>query len=369
MTKLPDTMTDEELRPIARKVYEGRPVSEADALQLLSASSVLDLGRMASHVRRELHGDAAYYGVSMNLNFTNICELRCPLCAFARDEGQPGAYLLTQTDMERRIKKAAAAGVDEVHIVGGLHPDLSLSYFEELLSSVKRLAPRMFITAFTAVEIDYFARKEGVSTEEALARLIKAGLGAMPGGGAEIFAPRVRKVIAPKKISGTRWLEIMRMAHEAGLKTNATMLYNHIEKPADIVDHLSRLRSLQAETGGFKAFVPLAYHDGNTAVKARRRVPTGFDELRIYATARVFLHNIPHIKALWMYVGEKMAQLLLNFGVDDFSGTYSGERVVHAAGAATADRGSETYLRALIENAGFRPVRVNASYERTGRRA
>ena len=238
MTKLPDAMTDAELRPIASKVYEGRPINGPDALRLLATCSIADLGRLASHVRRGLHGDAAYYGVSMNLNFTNICELRCPLCAFARDEGQPGAYLLTQTDMERRIQKAAAAGVDEVHIVGGLHPDLSLSYFEELLSSVKRLAPRMFITAFTAVEIDYFARKEGVSTEEALARLIKAGLGAMPGGGAEIFAPRVRKVIAPKKISGTRWLEIMRMAHEAGLKTNATMLYNHIEKPADIVDHL-----------------------------------------------------------------------------------------------------------------------------------
>lgn len=367
MKKLPDTITDPGLRPIARKVYEGKPVSEADALKLLSTNSVMDLGRLASHVRRKLHGDAAYYGVSMNLNFTNICELRCPLCSFARSPGEPGAYLLTQEEMERRIKKAAAAGVDEVHIVGGLHPDLSLSYCEGLLRSVRRLAPDMFITAFTAVEIDYFARKEGIPPQEALARLIKAGLGAMPGGGAEIFAPRVRRLIAPKKISGKRWLEIMRLAHEAGLRTNATMLYNHLETPADVVDHLSRLRALQAETGGFKTFVPLAYHEGNTAVKARRRQPTGFDELRLYAAARVFLHNVPHLKALWMYLGEKMAQLLLNFGVDDFSGTYSGERVVHAAGAATADRGSEEGLRALITNAGFRPVRVNASYERTGR--
>ena len=369
MKKLPDTIADARLRPIARRVWEGRPVSGADALLMLNSSSILDLGRLASFVRGKLHGDAAYYGVSMNLNFTNICELRCPLCAFSRDAGRKDAYLLTLADMERRVKKAAAAGVDEVHIVGGLHPDLPLSYFEDLLRSVKRIAPRMFVTAFTAVEIDYFSRREGIAPEETLRRLMAAGLGAMPGGGAEIFAPRVRKIIAPKKISGKRWLEIMRAAHGLGLKTNATMLYNHVEKPADVVDHLARLRALQEETGGFKTFVPLAYHDANTGVPARRRSTTGFDDIRVYAAARVFLHNIPHLKALWMYVGEKMAQTLLNFGVDDFSGTYSGERVVHAAGAATADRGSEEFLRELIKDAGFRPVSVNASYEPCGRRA
>lgn len=369
MRKLPDTIADARLRPVARKVWEGRPVGRADALLMLNSPAIHDLARLASFVRRKLHGADAFYGVSMNLNFTNICELRCPLCAFSRDEGQPGAYLLTLPDMERRIKKAAAAGVDEVHIVGGLHPGLPLSYFEDLLRAVKRLAPRMFVTAFTAVEIDYFSRREGITPAETLRRLAAAGLGAMPGGGAEIFAPRVRRIIAPGKIPGKRWLDIMRTAHGLGLKTNATMLYNHVEKPADIADHLARLRALQDETGGFKTFVPLVYHDANTGVPARRRSTTGFDDIRVYAAARVFLHNIPHLKALWMYLGGKMAQTLLNFGVDDLSGTCSGERVVHAAGASTADRGSERFLRRLIKNAGFRPVRVNAAYEPCGRRA
>ena len=362
MKPLPDTIKDGALRPIAKKVYEGKPVSAADARRLLTTDSILDLGRISSHVRRKLHGDAAYYGVNLNLNFTNICELRCPLCAFSRGEGQEGAYKLTLGEIERRVKAAAAAGVDEIHIVGGLNPELELAYFEEMLRLIKKIKPRFFITAFTAVEIDYFAAKEGISVEETLERLIAAGLGAMPGGGAEIFSPRVRKVIAPLKIPGKRWLEIMRTAHLAGLKTNATMLYNHLETTADIVDHLSRLRDLQDETGGFKTFVPLQFHGENTGISARRAASTGYDDIRIYAASRIFLHNIPHIKALWMYLGERMAQVLLRFGVDDFSGTYSEEKVVHAAGAPTADRGTEAFLRRLILNAGLKPVRTTAGY-------
>ena len=362
MKKLPDTISDSALRPIAEKVYEGKPVSAADARRLLTTDSILDLGRLGNYAREKLHGDAAYYGVSMNLNFTNICSLRCPLCAFSRDADQDGAYLLSLEEIERRVKKAAAAGVDEVHIVGGLNPELKLAYFEGMLRCIKKIKPAMFITAFTAVEIDYFAKNEGITVEKTLECLIAAGLGAMPGGGAEIFSPRVRKTIAPLKISGKRWLEVMRTAHEAGLKTNATMLYNHLETTADIVDHLSRLRDLQSETGGFKTFVPLPFHGGNTGVSARRAGTTGYDDIRVYAASRVFLHNVPHIKALWMYLGEKMAQLLLRFGVDDFSGTYAGEKVVHAAGAATPDRGTEAFLRGLILNAGLRPVRTTAGY-------
>lgn len=362
MKKLPDTISDSALRPVAKKVYEGKPVSAADARRLLSTNSILDLGRIASYAREKLHGAAAYYGVSMNLNFTNICELRCPLCAFSRGRGEDGAYLLALTEIARRIKRAAAAGVDEVHIVGGLNPELKLSYFEEMLRRIKKIKPGLFITAFTAVEIEYFSRSEGIPVEETLKRLIEAGLGAMPGGGAEIFSPRVRKIIAPLKISGMRWLEIMRSAHLAGLKTNAAMLYNHLETKADIVDHLSKLRDLQEETGGFKTFVPLPFHGENTGISARRASTTGYDDIRIYAVSRIFLHNVPHIKALWMYLGEKMAQVLLRFGVDDFSGTYSGEKVVHAAGAATPDRGTEAFLRRLILNAGLRPVRTTACY-------
>lgn len=363
MKKLPDTIGDSALRPIAKKVYEGTPVSAADARRLLTTGSILDLGKIASHARERLHGDAAYYGVNMNLNFTNICRLRCPLCAFSRDAGQEGAYLLSPGEIERRVKRAVAAGVDEVHIVGGLNPALKLPYFEGMLRRIKKIKPGIFITAFTAVEIDHFARNEGVPIEETLKKLIAAGLGAMPGGGAEIFSPRVRKVIAPLKIPGARWLEIMRLAHKAGLKTNATMLYNHLETVPDIVDHLSRIRDLQDETRGFKTFVPLPFHGENTAVSAGRAASTGYDDIRVYAASRIFLHNVPHIKALWMYLGEKMAQVLLRFGVDDFSGTYAGEKVVHAAGARTADGGTEGLLRALIRNAGLRPVRTTADYK------
>ncbi|MEK7722424.1 MAG: radical SAM protein, partial [Elusimicrobiota bacterium] len=202
MKKLPDAIRDSALRSIAKKVYEGTPVNAADARHLLTTGSILDLGRISSHVRRKLHGDAVYYGVSMNLNFTNICALRCPLCAFSRDGGKEGAYLLTLEEIERRVKGAAATGVDEAHIVGGLNPELKLSYFEEMLRRIKRIKPGIFITAFTAVEIDYFAKNEGISVEQTLKRLMEAGLGAMPGGGAEIFSPRVRKIIAPLKIPG-----------------------------------------------------------------------------------------------------------------------------------------------------------------------
>jgi aminodeoxyfutalosine synthase len=192
--------------------------------------------------------------------------------------------------------------------------------------------------------------------------LIDAGLGALPGGGAEMFSPRIREVIAPRKISGRRWLEVMRTAHRMGLKANATMLYNHIEQPQDIVDHLARIRTLQEETGVFKTFVPLVFHEANTQVASKRRETSGFQDIRIFSTARIFLHNVPHIKALWMYLGEKMAQVLLRCGADDMSGTYRHEKVVHSAGSPTPDTGNEANLRLMIERAGLRPVRATADY-------
>jgi aminodeoxyfutalosine synthase len=252
-------------------------------------------------------------------------------------------------------------GIDEVHIVGGLHPKLTLDYFEKMIRLIKGIKPDMHIVAFTAVEYDYFAKINNVSLEEVFRRLMDAGVQALPGGGAEIFSPHIRDIIAPKKISGTKWLSVMQTAHKMGLKTNATLLYNHIEKPEDIVDHLSRIRDLQDETGGFKTFVPLQFHGENTKIDVKRPT-TGYDDIRIYATSRIFLHNVPHLKALWMYVGEKMAQVLLRFGVDDIGATYHNEKVVHAAGAQTPDFGSESFLRRLIHKAQLFPERTTASY-------
>ncbi len=350
------------LRAIAEKVLSGEPVGNGDAELMLRTGDILELGLIADHIRKALHGDRVYYGVNTNLNYTNICELRCPLCAFSRDEGEEGAYLFSLDEVEERVRRAVERGIDEVHIVGGLNPALKIEYFEEMLRRIKGVKGDILIVAFTAVEYDYFARLNGISLEEVFRRLIAAGLGAVPGGGAEIFSPEVREVISPKKISGRRWLEVMETAHSLGLKTNATLLYNHREEPTHVIDHMQRLRDLQDRTGGFKTFVPLAFHEENTGIRSRRGESTGYDDIRLYATARIFLRNIPHIKALWMYLGEKMAQVLLNFGVDDIGATYHNERVVHAAGARTPDFGSEEHLRRLIRGAGRTPIRVTADY-------
>jgi aminodeoxyfutalosine synthase len=358
---LPDIIQNRELKSIARKVEEGRPVSSADALTLLTTSDILDLGAMAHHVRTRLHGRTTYYSVNRNLNYTNICVLRCPLCAFSKDPGQEGAFLLSIPEIEKIVTRAVADGMDEIHIVGGLHPDVTLDYAEEMIRAVRRIGPDLFIVAFTAVEYDYFAKKSGLTVEQVLGRLIAAGVNSLPGGGAEIFSPDIRSRIAPKKISGDRWLEVMRTAHGLGLKTNATMLYNHLEGPGNITDHLLRIRKLQDETNGFKTFVPLRFHGANTGVK-EKGLPSGYDDIRVYAAARIVLHNVPHVKGLWMYLGDKIAQVMLHFGVDDIGGTYLQEKVVHAAGAATPDYGSETFLRRLIENAGLEPKRATAGY-------
>ena len=357
-----ERILDQKLVPIAEMVLAEKPVPREQVRAMLATADILGLGSIADHVRKKINGDNAYYGVNMNLNYTNICELRCPLCAYSRDAGDADAYLYGPEEIEARVRAAAGRGIDEVHIVGGLHPGLDIAYFEDMLRKIKKIKPDLFIVAFTATEYDYFAKKNGLSLEEVFSRLIRAGLGALPGGGAEIFAPRRREIIAPKKISGSRWLEVMKTAHSLGLKTNATMLYNHIEDAEDIAEHLDRLRSLQDETGGFKTFVPLRFHEENTQIESAKHFNTGFDDIRIYATSRIFLHNIPHIKALWMYLGEKMAQVLLSFGVDDIGATYLNERVVHSAGARTPDYGTEEFLVRLISSTGKVPVRTAADY-------
>ncbi len=360
--KLIGRVRNRRLQAIAEKVGSDLAVDESDALYMLTTSDILELGLIAHALRTKLHGDTTYYGVNMNLNYTNVCELRCPLCAFSRSEGDADAYTLTLEGIEERVRGAVLSGIDEVHIVGGLNPGLKIGYFEEMLARIKSVKPDIFIVAFTAVEYDYFARVNNLSIEEVFARMKNAGLGALPGGGAEIFDPAIRNQIAPRKISGKRWLEIMKIAHGLGLKTNATLLYNHLERPEDIVHHLSHLRSLQDETGGFKTFVPLCYHDSGMGISSKRAQPTGLDEIRLFSASRIFLHNIPHLKALWMYLGEKMAQVLLHFGVDDLGGTYNNEKVVHAAGASTPDAGSEQHIKRLIESSGLKPVRSVASY-------
>ncbi|HYA15323.1 MAG TPA: CofH family radical SAM protein [Syntrophales bacterium] len=361
--RLLGSIKNRNLQIIAEKVIKGVPVNESDALAMLTTKDILELGSIAHYLKTKLHGDAVYYSVNMNLNYTNVCELRCPLCAFSRSEDDADAFTLSLDEIETRVRNAVSSGVDEVHIVGGLNPRLTIEYFLEMLQRIKSIRPDIFIVAFTAVEYDYFARINCLPLDEVFIMMKEAGLGALPGGGAEVFAPEIRNVIAPKKISGKRWLDVMRTAHGLELKTNATLLYNHLEKPADIADHLLQIRALQEETGGFKTFVPLTYHGINTNIRSQRPETTGFGDIRLYATSRIVLNNVPHLKALWMYLGEKMAQILLNFGVDDLGGTYHHERIVHAAGASTPESGSEPHLRRLIKLSGFVPIRAAANYE------
>lgn len=349
------------LRKIAEKAQSNTPITQKDALCLLTTNDILDLGYIANHIKHKLHGDIIYYGVNMNLNYTNVCELRCPLCAYSCDENDKNAFLLSLDEIEKKVKQAVDYGADEIHIVGGLHPKLTLDYFEKMIRLIKRIKPGMNIVAFTVVEYDYFAKKNNLTLEEIFKLFKDFGVNALPGGGAEIFDPNVRKIIAPSKISGEKWIDIMRTAHRSGFKTNATMLYNHIESNDDIINHLSNIRELQNETQGFKTFVPLCFHKKNTKIKTKH-TSTGYNDIRIYATSRIFLHNIPHLKALWMYIGEKMAQTLLNFGVDDIGATYHHETIVHAAGAKTPDYGSETFLRRLITKAKMSPQRTTANY-------
>ena len=360
-TNLPDKIKNKDLKKIAEKVAQDIPVSKKDGMTMLKTNDILDLGIMARHMREARHGKTTWYGVNMNLNYTNICELRCPLCAYSCDKGDAGAFVLTPDEIKKRVEDAAASGIDEVHIVGGLNPEIEFDYYENMLRLIKRIKPDIHIVAFTAAEYDYFAKKNNLPLKEVFARLIDAGLGALPGGGAEIFAKRVREKIAPDKISGKRWLEVMKTAHSMGLKANATMLYNHIEQDEEIIDHLWQIRDFQEKTDVFKTFLPLLFHQENTQIKSKK-ISTGFDDVRIYATSRIFLNNVPHIKALWMYLGEKTAQVLQAFGADDIGGTYNNEKVVHAAGATTSDVGTEAFMKRLIERAGFVPKRSAADY-------
>jgi len=349
---------------IEDKVYSGERITREDALALFASNDILAIGKMADLRRSQIAGDDVYYSYNLNVNPTNICALRCDLCAFSRDEGDPGSYALDAAEIIERVKKIAKlshGSLFEVHIVGGLNPAYGLTYYEKLLKEIKKAVRGVSIQAFTAVEIDYFARLEGVNASEALRRLKKAGLDAMPGGGAEIFDESVRKRICRSKIGADKWLDVMRAAHNAGIPSNATMLYGHIETDEQRVEHMERLRALQDETRGFKSFVPLAFFEKNTRVR-RTRAATGFDDLKVIAIGRIFLDNFRNVKALYTALGIRFAQIALEFGANDLGGTSLDERIVNAAGASVGSETSERELVEIINGAGRKPVRTNSLY-------
>jgi aminodeoxyfutalosine synthase len=350
------------LKDIHSKVYNQERLSAEDGLALFKSADVLAIGRMANHVRERMHGRRAFYAVNLHLNPTNICSARCEFCAFSRDANAPDAYALTLEDVEERIREVLCRHpINEIHIVGGHNPALGFEYYLEMMRRIRRISKEIFIKAFSAPEIDDLARRSGFPWAEVLSRLKEAGLNGMPGGGAEIFDPEVRMKICPKKISGEEWLGIHRAAHGLGLKTNATMLYGHIETEGQRIAHLLKLRELQDETQGFSAFVPLAYHPENNALRGVRE-PSGFLDLKVLSISRLLLDNVPHIKAHGSATDLKFVQVALSFGADDIGGTNLHEKVMREAGSHAPEGLSSEDLIRCIMGAGFKPCCVDSSY-------
>jgi aminodeoxyfutalosine synthase len=347
---------------IKERILAGERLTARDALRLFENDDIFSLGTLASAVAEKKNGKKAYFIRNRHINPTNICVNRCRFCAFSRSKGQEGAFALTFEEIIDKLRPEVHAlhPISEVHIVGGLHPEWPFQYYLEMIAGIRKQFPKLHIKAFTAVEVDYLSRISGLSLEKTLDALKKRGLGSMPGGGAEIFAPTVRNRLCPEKISGKRWLEVMRAAHNAGVRTNATMLYGHIETFADRVDHLLKLRKLQDETGGFQAFIPLAYHPKNTRI--RGKYTSGIDDLKTIAVSRLVLDNFAHIKAYWIMLGEKISQLALRFGADDVDGTIIEEKITHAAGGLTAEQLTAEQLAHMIRKAGRVPVERDSFY-------
>jgi aminodeoxyfutalosine synthase len=350
------------LEAVWGRVEAGTRLDAADAVALLESNDILALGAMADYARARAVGDEVYFISNRHINHTNVCRNRCLFCAFSHDEGDADAYTLTIDQVVEKARETLAeGGISEIHIVGGEHPDLPFAYSLEMMHALRELAPEVHIQAFTASEIAHFARISGKPVAGVLRELKDAGLGSLPGGGAEVFSRRVRDLICERKISGQEWLDVMRAAHGVGLRSNATMLYGHVETPAELADHMVRLRELQDDTGGFNAFIPLSFQPANTGL-SELPGPTGFDDLKMLAVGRLVLDNFRHVKAFWINVGLKLAQVSLVFGVNDLDGTVVEEKISHAAGVDTAQELSKAELVRVIRAAGRVPVERDTLY-------
>ena len=353
------TMTN--LEQIERKTLDSERLSFDDGVYLYNSDNIFTIGRLANIVRERKNGNKTFFITNLHINYTNVCVNRCDFCAFSKDLNEKGAYTLTPQQIINIAKKKLPKGATEIHIVGGLHPDLKIDYYLKFLSGLKRLYPYIHLQALTAVEIEHIARISGMTIEETLKKLKEAGLGSIPGGGAEVFSERIRKKLCPKKISGSQWLDVLRTAHNLGIKSNATMLYGHIETPEEIIDHLIQLRNLQDETNGFMSFIPLSFHPENTKLK-NLKAPGGLLDLKTIAISRLMLDNFDHVKSFWIMLGLKLAQLSLSFGADDIDGTVIEERITHSAGAKTPQAITKNELIQLIKEAGRIPVERDTLY-------
>lgn len=360
MPVLPRVSPQEEA--LWEKVQASEPLSDEDALFLYESRNLAFLGALATLVRRRLHGNLTYYNRNFHIEPTNICIYECAFCSFARKPGQPGGWEYSPEELEALAARYVGTGVTEVHIVGGVHPKRGIEYYADIIRRIKRILPTIHVKAFTAVELKVMCARSRLSYEEGLLALKEAGLDSLPGGGAEIFHPEIRRQICATKASTEEWLGIHRTAHRLGIPSNATMLYGHIERYEHRVHHMRLLRELQAETGGFHCFIPLKYRQENNALSHLGEVSI-LEDLKNYAVSRLYLHNIPHLKAYWPMIGRTAAQLSLDFGVDDLDGTIDDTtRIYSMAGGEEHPAMSTEELEHLIWSAGYEPQERDSLY-------
>jgi aminodeoxyfutalosine synthase len=359
--------TQDQFADIRDKVEAGQRLAFEEGVFLYECADLFTLGELANLVRERKNGNFAYYNVNEHLNPTNVCVYRCTFCAFRADLKSPKGYVMSDEEIVERAAEADRRGATELHIVGGLHHQLPYEWYLNVVRIIHQAYPRLHLKAYTAVEWDWFSRLTGRPTRDILAEFKDAGLGSLPGGGAEIFHPEVRDRICEHKADAEAWIKIHREAHQLGLRSNATMLYGHIEAARHRIDHLCRLRELQDETGGFQTFIPLAFHPANTKL-ADRPKPSGLLDLKTMAVSRLMLDNFPHIKAYWVMLGIQTAQLALSFGADDIDGTVVHEKIYHDAGSDSPQELTVIQLRRLIEEAGRVPVERDTLYHEVTRR-
>ena len=348
---------------VLQKALDGQRLSAEDGVRLFESDDLPAVGAVANEIRRRINGNKTFYVVNRHINYTDICTNRCAFCAYSRNEGDEDAYLMSVGEIVDRVERYwNEMRFTELHIVGGLHPNMPLDYYVEMLSQLKKHFPDVHIQAFTAVEIAHISQIAGLSINETLRVLREAGLGSMPGGGAEVFSKRVRDAVCPEKMPGDAWLSVMQQAHELGIKSNATMLYGHLETNQERVEHMIALRELQDTTGGFMTFIPLKFHPANTKLAHIAAQPNSIDDLKVYAISRLMLDNISHIKVFWIMLGLKLAQVALSFGADDFDGTVVEEKITHRAGATTPEGLTVSELINLIEETGTAAVERDTVY-------
>lgn len=351
----------EGLEQIQAKLAQNLRLNREDGVKLLQTTNMLGLGSLANEMKKQKAGDFVYFNNNAHINYSNVCKVKCGFCAFGKDPGEKGSYTMEIDDVVRRAEHFASLGATEIHMVGGIHPDLPFSYYMDIIRKIKERVPGISLKAFTAAEYDYYAELEGVPVEDILLRLKEAGVSYITGGGAENFSPRVRDIICPGKLSGERWLEIHRKAHGLGIPSNANMLFGIIETDEEIIDHLLKLRDLQDETKGFYALVPTAFHPKNTKFE---HIPaaSAVRILKIIAVSRLILDNFKYIKAYWIASSPQVAQMALTFGANDLDGVVREEKIYHTAGASTPQMQTEQELIRLINELGLTAVERDTYY-------